>query len=270
MSARGAISRGAAALFLTLLSGPLAAQNAALDRLTLRGDLLGWEAVGRLDLGSRATCSGVLIASNLVLTAAHCLAEAKASGRVNDIVFRAGLRDGEAVAEAVGGRAVLHPGYRPGAGVSRANIATDVALLELAAPIPTATAAPFKVAALPRAGASVSVVSYGRGRNDAPSHQASCRVRGRDAALVAFDCDVTFGSSGAPLFDTSGQRARIVSLVSSGGSNIAFGMALPTQIRRLKYLLRTGDGVFPKREIRARRISVGERGAGGARFLRPE
>lgn len=254
------------------VAAPAMADNTGLDRLTLRSDLLGWEAVGRLDLGD-GFCTGVLVAPDLVLTAAHCLTEAKAAGRVDQLTFRAGLRDGEAVAEAVLARAVMHPDYAPGAGVSAENIRYDVGLVQLATPIPAAVAAPFLVESLPKAGAAVSVVSYASGRAEAPARQAVCTVRGRQSGLLAFDCDVTFGASGAPVFDLANRRARIVSLVSSGGAGasgrIAFGMELPARVADLKHALRTGAGVFPEQGFNARRVTLGERGATGARFVRP-
>ena len=255
------------------LAAPALSDNTGLDRLTLRSELLGWEAVGRLDLGAGGFCTGVLIAPELVLTAAHCLANARVAGRVDQLSFRAGLRDGEAVADAPVKRAVMHPGYVPSHGVSVQNVRHDVALLELSAPIPAAVAAPFVVSDLPGTGTAVSVVSYASGRAEAPSRQAVCTVQGQQADLLQFDCDVTFGASGAPVFAVSGHRAKVVSLVSSGeargAGSAAFGMALPGLVEDLKHALRTGEGVFPAQNFTARRLSVGERGATGARFVRP-
>ena len=82
------------------LAGSAAAQTTGLKRLTLRQDLLGFEAVGRLDLGRGGYCTGVLFAPELVLTAGHCLATlSRGAIAIGDIRFRAGLRDGAAIAE---------------------------------------------------------------------------------------------------------------------------------------------------------------------------
>ncbi|MDJ0823975.1 MAG: serine protease [Rhodobacter sp.] len=256
-----------------LVPATAAAQTTGLKRLTLRQDLLGFEAVGRLDLGDAAYCSGVLIAPDIVLTAAHCVGRV-ATGQVaiDKVRFRSGLRDGEAVAERRAKAVALHPGYRIGGPMTLRNIRNDVALVQLDSAIPAATAAPFRVDRLPGPNRAVSVVSYARGRSEALSWQGECRVLGRRAELFAFNCDVTFGASGAPVFDRSGGRARIVSLISAGSRAtdgvVAFGMELPAAVAQLQRALRTGNGVStgvrkPTAEELARRAT------GGAKFVRP-
>jgi protease YdgD len=141
------------------------------------------------------------------------------------------------VAEGRVQRTVAHPGYDPATPVSPQNVRHDVALLELAQPIPAAVAAPYSVVS-PGKGTAVSVLSYAEGREDVPSWQRECQVLDRAEGLVALDCDVSFGSSGAPVFDRSGPRPRIVSLISAGGPTdkgaIAYGMDLPGAVRDLK------------------------------------
>jgi protease YdgD len=264
-------------LIAGLVAAALTVASAAADdlrRLTLRQDLLGWEAVGRLDLGADGYCSGVLVETTLVLTAAHCLA--RGDGRLIDpreITFNAGLRDGEAVARRQGLRAIIHPGYRVDDADSARQVATDIALVELASPIPAATAAPFRVARLAASARQVAVVSFARGRDAAPSIDRQCRVVGRDSGVLAFDCDVDFGASGAPVLAWGERRARIVSLVSKGrregDASLGFGMELAPRYDELLGLFRSGRGVYPVAGTGARRLQAGERGTGGARFVRP-
>lgn len=249
------------ALGLALVAVPVAAQD-GLKRLTLRQDLLGWEGVGRLDLGQSGQCTGVLIAADTVLTAGHCLVDRARGGWIDPggIRFRAGFRDGVAIAERGVRQGAVHPDYDPAHPDGAARLAHDVALLTLDEPIPTATARPF-LTSTPPAGRSVSVVSYGQGRMEALSRQGRCNVLGRERGVMAFDCDGAPGSSGAPVFEIDGNRIRIVSMIvagtRSGGQRVSLGPELDRAVEAVRREMRAGRGLWP--------------GAAstGARFVRP-
>ncbi len=265
-------------LVLVLAALPVQADT-GLDPLTRRDEALGWEAVGRLDLGDHGFCTGTLIATDLVLTAAHCLFDRRrgAAEDVGGMTFRAGLRDGEAVAEQTVLRAVAHPDYDPFEPLGEHSVRHDVALVQLSAAIPAAVAAPFAVQG-PGGVRSVSVVSYAQGREDVLSWQRACTVLGQRDGLLAFNCDVDFGSSGAPVFDVSGGRARIVSIISAGHKDadgtLAYGMELPGLLSDLKAALRSGRGVLDGEVATTaptiRRVSAGNGSRNiGARFVKP-
>ncbi|MEM7521935.1 MAG: trypsin-like serine protease [Pseudomonadota bacterium] len=264
------------ALIASFTALPLATAASDFVRLTDRDDLFGWEAVGRVDMQGRGFCTGVLIATDLVLTAAHCLYDD--SGRLipaEAIRFRAGLRDGVAIAERQAARVVAAKGYDPRTGTTNENVRNDVGLIELKAPILSTVAAPFVIHATARAGDRVSVVSYGQGRDAALSWQRDCGLLWEHQDIFGFDCSITFGTSGAPVFYRDGRRARIISLVSggrveNGRFTTAWGMALPALVDQLKRDLRALPATAASG---ARFESVGElRGGtagvsrGGAKF----
>jgi protease YdgD len=257
-------------LLALVLTGPaLAQENSALDELVTRDDLRGFEPVGRVDVENGGFCTGALIAPDLVLTAGHCVMDANgAPVDAGRITFRAGLSYGTAIVEAKVARTITDPAYRRVDPAPADMVAIDVALLQLADPIPSATISPFAVAR-PTNGDEVSVVSYAEGREEALSWQRVCHVIGREGPLIGFDCDVTFGSSGAPVLDRSGYRAKIVSIISAGSSDdgkpIALGMELPALVDRLKTALRQGKAtsVATTEPAEQARIKVGnDAGAG--------
>lgn len=236
----------------------------------------GWEAVGRLHIGNRGFCTAALIAPGRVLTAAHCLFDRSTGQRIDDadLEFRAGYRNGRAAAYRKIRRSVVHPDYSYGAPSSAARVASDLALIELDQPIRKSNVLPFETQAFVREGSLVRVVSYARGREEAPSMQETCRVLGSQSAAQVLSCDVDFGASGAPIFSMEGQRARIVSVVSAkaemDGGKVALAASLREGLPALLRQFESSDGVFR----RARKpVDTINRATGlalsGAKFLRP-
>lgn len=234
----------------------------------------GWEAIGRIDTG-RSYCTATLIAPDLVLTAAHCVYDMTTgvAFAAEALVFRAGYREGRAVAERRVSQIAAHPGFDPLGDFESRNIWHDVALLRLQSSISTNQINPFVIHTGSAAPGPVSIVSYGKGRSEVQSRQRGCRMTDRYEALFVFDCDVTKGSSGAPVFTHLNGRGRILSVISAEaryrGRDVALGMDVAPMVEELKAMLRAGSTATPVARIN--RVQVGTRsatGLGGAKTVR--
>ena len=156
--------------------------------------------MGRLDVKGKGYCTATLIAPDLVLTAAHCVYHEGVLVEPSEQVFQAGLTHGRSAAQRDFAQVIGHPKYDASIPFSGKKIRYDLALIRLAKPILTHEIAPFAIYATTLPKGLVSVVSYGRGRSDALSRQKQCQVIERQDDLFAFDCTVTWGSSGSPVF----------------------------------------------------------------------
>ncbi|WP_298851112.1 trypsin-like serine protease [uncultured Ruegeria sp.] len=240
-------------------------------KLTDRDDLYGWEAIGRLDVGDGSYCTGTLIAQDVVLTAAHCAVDRRTGKpyRPEDITFRAGLSNGNALAERQVAQIAVHPSYGSHNPLSHEGVQMDVALMRLDESIPYSVADPFALHSGRVPGNEISIASYGRGRSEAITRERSCRIIDRRQGLITFDCDITFGSSGSAILAKNGSRWQILSVVSAVGTNgqrkVGFGMELDGIVAELKAIMRR-DAPQPKASIRRLQVGSGKYGS-GAKFI---
>ncbi|WP_298858613.1 trypsin-like serine protease [uncultured Sulfitobacter sp.] len=256
-------------LLLVMLFGTAVHADSALIGLTRNEQASPWKAVGRLDMEDVGYCTATLIAPDIVLTAAHCAFDASGNQlQPERLTFRAGYRQGRVEAERKVVQVAMPDAYQYKSKDTVTRIANDVALLRLKSPVPTHVISPFVVEPRILNQGEVTVVSYGRGRSTLPSLQATCAVLRSFKGVMVMNCDTTFGSSGAPVFRREGTQIRIASVISGyahiRGVRRTTGMSLPALVSQLKAKLVAEKSRAPARQ---KRISVGTRTGGGAKFI---
>jgi protease YdgD len=171
-------------------------------------------AVGVVLRDGVGTCTGSLIAPDLILTAAHC-----AQGLGADparLRFRTGAYPGLTPVEIPAARIVLHPLYPADgepAGVEQ-RTGYDLALVRLAAPVPETAAFPLVPSREPVVGPRLLIASY-RGGKGERAREHTCPVIGATDRMIRMGCDVRPGESGSPVLQRGENGLVLVGVLSA-------------------------------------------------------
>jgi protease YdgD len=239
-----------AALAALLLAAPAAAQETRrLQRVTpmpgvgsddprrpanLR--LAPWDALGRVQTELGGRCTGVLVAPDRVLTAAHCLVTPRSRNFVQpgSVHFLLGYDRGRWTAQARVHAFVTGEGYAPAQG---GPISADWALLTLDRRIGDSRRVLPLLRSVPPARTPVMLGGYQQDRPEVLMADSDCRVLGAQRTpeglpIIVHDCAGTRGASGAPLLAQlpDGRGWAVAGVLSAVSADLALGYAVPAGV----------------------------------------
>jgi protease YdgD len=170
-----------------------------------------WSAIGKIFRDDGRTCTGTMVAANLVLTAASCVTDSESSytGRIR---FYPNYRSGNGSLYSDAAQVVF-----PAGGYNPRNPATNWAIIRLNSNlglktgwlgwriIPTMRNYRFAYAAY------ASDFEYG----DTAGYYTNCLSLGEDRATATFDCSIGADEEGGPVFAEFDRQIQIVAMSTS-------------------------------------------------------
>lgn len=190
-----------------------AGNNAAMSSMDLHREAVDeqsypWSSVGKLFNGTGAACSGVVISHDAILTAAHCLYDARLGRFIpaEALHFLVGYRTGRYSTHARIASYRIGPGFEP-LSYDRTS-GSDWAVLTVTKSLP-GKIEPLRLRRdLAPSGTRAVLVGYPQDRPFAMTADRDCELREKVDAdrLLLHSCRSTFGYSGAPILVGTGGR----------------------------------------------------------------